>query len=329
MPIETDLSALAGKAALDAAVAALAQGDGGVLGLVLALEGHGYAMAGTLLHVAADGRRTGWFSPGCSEAQIEAAAAGCRASGRGVLLQLDNRDVSDVFGGGAGCRGRQTAVLLPLQGLPGIDSLLAGYRSGAAPLELSVSAAGHLCIACGAMRAAWRLVLDQPGSAFAADAAAWRLRLAPLPRVLVCGAGPESPLLLRLLDELGWRIDLFESRPAWQALATPVEARLSALPRGEAGSCYRAALVMAHHFDYDREALLALAGWPRLPWVGLLGPRQRRQDLMATLPPAARVALDGRLESPAGIELGGRGPAAIALSLAARLQQLACPPAPH
>jgi xanthine dehydrogenase accessory factor len=69
----------------------------------------------------------------------------------------------------------------------------------------------------------------------------------------------------------------------------------------------------------DREALDALAG-SELPFIGLLGPARRREDLFRVLPPAAREALLPRLRSPVGLKLGGQGPEAIALSVAAQLQ---------
>jgi xanthine dehydrogenase accessory factor len=319
------LPSAAGKAALDACLKALDGGSTGTLAVVLEVEGHGYSAPGTLVHVDAHGRRCGWISPGCLEASIESAAADCLAEGEAALLRLDNRDLSDVFSGGAGCRGRLTILLLPLPRLPGIQPLLAAFRSAHAPLQLSVQIGAdadcRLQLRVADLDARWTLPIRVDDQS--ERPCVWQLRLAPLPRVLICGGGPESSLLLPLLAAAGWRIDLVESRPAWSPLAALAEAHLPALPQAEAGTVYDAVLVMAHHFDYDRSALLALASWPRLPWVGLLGPRQRRSDLLATLPAAARAQLDGRLESPAGLDLGGRGPAAIALSLAARLQQLA------
>ena len=84
-----------------------------------------------------------------------------------------------------------------------------------------------------------------------------------------------------------------------------------------------AALVMHHHFELDREALLALAA-TAIPFVGLLGPVRRREDLFRVLPRAARDALLPRLHSPVGLKLGGQGPEAIALSIAAQLQAWRC-----
>ena len=308
------------KAALDACLEDIGQPNPGALALVLEVAGHAYAKAGTLVHFTAAGRRRGWVSPGCLEGEVLAAANAARADGRVHLLDLDNRDLSDVFSGsGAGCRGRQRVAVVPLAALPGLHPILASYREHGEALRLSYATQGRLCVQTGALQAEWSLPVDAATAAVATDGVVWALQLAPLPRVLICGAGPESEILLPLLDQLGWRVDLLEPRPDWAACAAQVERLLPVTPTG--GDRYDAVLVMAHHFGHDREVLATLAGWPQLPgYIGLLGPESRRDDLLATLPGSVRERLVGRLESPAGLLSSGRGAAAIALSLAARLQ---------
>ncbi len=83
---------------------------------------------------------------------------------------------------------------------------------------------------------------------------------------------------------------------------------------------FDAALVMTHVADTDLEALRALA-LTDVPYVGLLGPPARRDELLALLEPDERVALRSRLHAPVGLPLGGEGPEAIALAIAAQLQQ--------
>ena len=52
---------------------------------------------------------------------------------------------------------------------------------------------------------------------------------------------------------------------------------------------------------------------------GLLGPAARRDRLLSELGESAQ-SLAARLRGPAGIDIGGRGPAAIALSIIAEVQ---------
>jgi len=118
-----------------------------------------------------------------------------------------------------------------------------------------------------------------------------------------------------MLEHQGWLIQIVEPRRAWQA-------RLPALQQKneiQADRQVDAALVMHHNFELDLDALRLLAR-SRIPFIGLLGPRQRREDLFKVLDAGTRVALEPRLRSPIGLALGGRGPEAIALSITAQLQ---------
>ena len=73
------------------------------------------------------------------------------------------------------------------------------------------------------------------------------------------------------------------------------------------GERFDAALVMTHVADADLEALRALAV-AQVPYVGLLGPPARRDELLARLDASERDALRPRLRAPLGLPLGGEGP---------------------
>ena len=309
--------------ALDACIADLAGAAPGALAIVLAIDGRAWAKPGTLVHLARDGSRSGWISAGCLEGELQRALQATIESGTVRLLEIDNRDLSDVFGGnGAGGRGRQILWLLPLAAMPGLRAVLHAYRHGDAALTLHCAASGELRLACAAQGVRAMLPIAPRPDDVAADAA-WQITWQPLPRVLVLGASPESAVLLPLLTQLGWRIDLHEPRPAWSATHALAERVLPELPVADDPTPYRAVLVMAHHFERDRAALAHLAARSALPqYIGLLGARTRADDLFATLPAKVRSRLAPVLETPAGVPLPGHGAAAIALSLAARLQSL-------
>ncbi len=80
---------------------------------------------------------------------------------------------------------------------------------------------------------------------------------------------------------------------------------------------FDAVLVMSHSFDLDLEHLRR---WlpSRAPYVGLLGPASRRDELLRELGGAAEKT---RLHAPIGLPLGGHGAEAIALAITAELQQ--------
>ena len=76
---------------------------------------------------------------------------------------------------------------------------------------------------------------------------------------------------------------------------------------------------MSHHLVSDRQYLSQLAG-SKIPYIGLLGPVDRRRRLLRELDELAGT-LESRVHGPAGIDIGGSGPASIALSIVAEMHQ--------
>jgi xanthine dehydrogenase accessory factor len=142
---------------------------------------------------------------------------------------------------------------------------------------------------------------------------------------MLIGAGAEAPALIGIANRLGWRVIVSDHREALltahgvgadQTLcARPAEA-LAALGSQRLDAC----IVMTHTAANDREALAALARRAD-PFIGLLGPPARRDELLAALDPAARAVLTRRLHAPVGLRLGGHGPEMLALSICAELQR--------
>jgi xanthine dehydrogenase accessory factor len=147
------------------------------------------------------------------------------------------------------------------------------------------------------------------------------------PQLLMFGAGPEAGPLLRIARTLGWYCCVADHREA--LLAPPrLEHADRLLPRRPAAALreladdrFDAALVMTHVADTDLEALRAIAD-ADVPYVGLLGPPARRDELLARLSTAERDSLSSRLRAPVGLRLGGEGPEAIALAIVAELQRM-------
>jgi xanthine/CO dehydrogenase XdhC/CoxF family maturation factor len=76
---------------------------------------------------------------------------------------------------------------------------------------------------------------------------------------------------------------------------------------------HAAAIVMSHHLESDLQYLRALAR-SRIGYVGLLGPAARRERLLSDLGADAE-SLRPRLRAPVGLDIGGRSPESIALSI--------------
>ena len=296
--------------------------DSAALAVVVETEGSTYVGPGAMALFGAQEGQVGWLSGGCLEPEIEKHARSAVAEMRIEWMDIDTRDDEDLIGGSAlGCRGRLRLALLPLAALRGWPALVEAWRQGQGTLRLSVSTEGKISAEVGELKQQWRTDVAHSDE-FHATARNWDLTVSAPPAVLVFGAGPETPTLLPLLRRLGWMTTLVERRARWLAEARHADTLVEASPEAAlsmASRAFDAALVMNHNFELDREALDALAG-SEVPFIGLLGPTRRREDLFRILPLAAREALLPRLRSPIGLKLGGQGPEAIALSIAAQLQ---------
>ena len=308
---------------LESSAAAHLRGEPATLAVVVDTEGSTYVRPGAMALFGAIGAQVGWLSGGCLEPEIAVRASVAAAQGCIEWMDIDTRDDEDLIGGSAlGCRGRLRLALLPLSAMPGWPSLVQAWQQGASPLQLRVALDGRLSVAVDASEQHWQIE-SNAGAVESGVAMQWEVEVPAPPAVLVFGAGPETPTLLPLLRSLGWMTTLVERRTRWQVEAGHADAWIDATP---ATACpatsdkhYAAALVMNHNFEMDREALHALAG-TAISFIGLLGPNRRREDLFRVLSLATREALLPRLHSPVGLKLGGHGPEAIALSIAAQLQ---------
>ena len=280
------------------------RGEPLVLVTVFETEGSTYSKAGAQMLVDRDGVFRGMLSGGCLEGDLAVRAGQVLDSGKSQAATYDlGQDDDELWGMGVGCDGLMRMVLQPLRPESGYEpfATIAEILRGDTPRELTL-----------------QVDVD--------DVGAVKLLVQPPPQVLVLGAGLDAEPVVRFAAELGWRCTVFDHRPAYlqngdfsAAVAThsqPVEELATTLDLGR----FDAAIVMSHHLVSDRAYLeqLAVTG---IRYVGLLGPRHRRERLLADLGDAAS-GLEDRLYGPAGLDIGGRGPGPIALSIVAQVQKV-------
>jgi xanthine dehydrogenase accessory factor len=293
------------RAVFDAALALDAAGRSFALAIVVAAEGSTYRKPGAVALIADDGRRVGVISGGCLEAGLDMLGRDALVADAPRLNVFDTRSDDDlVFGSGSGCRGRMHVVAIPIR--PGRPSPVFERLAAAWTRHADVTIA--LAELAPDLFTEGRVEIRAPGS------------------LVAIGAGPEMPPLLRVARTLGWYTSVADHRDGLLEPERVLDAdrvtrgRPGAAIRELAGQRIDAAIVMTHLADADLEALASLAPLP-VPYVGLLGPAARRDELLARLDAATREALGGRLHAPVGLKLGGEGPEAIALAIAAELQQ--------
>lgn len=133
--------------------------------------------------------------------------------------------------------------------------------------------------------------------------------------------------LCRSAAELGWKVRLIDHRPAFArsdrfpSAASIVVSQPGSVAAVLCSGSADAVVVMSHHFERDVEYLAAALS-SGAPYVGVLGPRTRRDrllaELAATRPEVSLASLDP-LYAPIGLDLGADTPEEIALAIVSEL----------
>ncbi len=249
--------------------------------------------------VAENGDFEGMLSGGCLENDLAEHAKSVIHDKQPKKISYDLRQDDDVFGLGIGCEGLIHVLIQPL--MPASDyepfANLVSCLDSAPSVDFSL----------------------QDGEGQTESMRLW----SPV-RLLVLGAGRDTEPLLVFAVELGFEVCVSDHRPASIESLRPVPTVSPVcVPAALLTSHFQlerfdAVIVMSHNLDADRAYLRALAE-SAVPFIGLLGPRQRRDRLLTEIGDSAAL-LGDRLHGPVGKQLGGRGPGAIALEIVAELQ---------
>jgi xanthine/CO dehydrogenase XdhC/CoxF family maturation factor len=323
---------------------ARAVGEPLVLATVIRTGGSTYAKPGAQMLIAADGEYAGLLSGGCLEGDLREHARTVAATGEGRIVSYDLRSSTDqLFGLGAGCEGAMDILLTRVgagEYWQPLEYMAAAARRGDTCRVVFVTASRDTAIPLGMnfpdanpppngskvdskILALRDVAVDTAGNStirvrqpdvelFVADAA-------PPPRLLLLGGGPDTRPVAELASFLGWRVTTVDHRATYLAPGRfPPGTELIETPASELTAAVRlddfaAAVVMSHHLHSDLQYLRALAH-SRVPYVGLLGPAARREKLLGDLGEDAR-GLRPRLRAPVGLDIGGRAPESIALSI--------------
>ena len=332
-------------AILDRLSKLIADGHSAALATVVRISGSAYRRPGAKLLVEEDGAMQGGVSGGCLENDVRATALEVLRAGGSRMLHYDTgSDEETLWGLGLGCEG---AVDVYLQRVDAIwfaeigkrirELLAAGIPfapvtivRGPSEGKTLVFARGSLCGSAGSAgldrELAQRIapLVDGDGSPAlveVGDHAAFVDVLRPPPRLFIFGAGDDSRPLARSASEAGFEVTIVDHRPAYltpQRFPPPLRLALRRPSDGVSGvglTDARAnfAVVQTHALAHDRDWLKALQGQP-LAYVGLLGPRARKEQVLRAL------GSDGvGLFAPVGLDIGADGPEQVAISIVAEL----------
>jgi xanthine dehydrogenase accessory factor len=323
---------------------AVETGRRAALATVVRIAGSAYRRPGAKLLIEEGGSTCGGVSGGCLEADVREVALEVISSSRPALRHYDTGgDDSQVWGLGLGCEGsvdvfvqplavpllrevhRRAAGLIAARSAFALSTLVDGPDAGRAqvwaPAQEGAAGSGDAALDAAIGREASalfergesRLVQLGPRQVFIET-------LRPPPHLVIFGAGDDARPLAQLAAQVGFDITVVDHRPAFLAperFPPPARRVLRRAAEGLAGLGLGRrdfAVLQTHSLEHDREWARALLREP-LAYLGLLGPRSRKADLLREL------GIDGgdpqQLFAPVGLDLGADGPEQIAISIVA------------
>lgn len=316
------------------------EGSAFALATVVQTWGSAPRVAGSKMAIAADGRIAGSVSGGCVEAAVIEAAQKTLRDGVPQLLHFGVADET-AWAVGLACGG--TIDVFVEKAGPGLIEEVRSLAQGDLAGVRATVVAGPLLgkhwllrgdgVAQGSLddtqgvRAAAEAALADGKSARATlgDSQVFLDVVRPAPTLVVVGGVHIAIALTRIAQALGYRTIVVDPRPAFasEARFPHADRVVSDWPDEALGriglTAETAVAVLTHDPKLDDPALRAALPSPAF-YVGALGSKatnaKRRQRLLEGGLSEEHL---GRLHAPIGLDLGGRSPEEIALSVMAQL----------
>ena len=255
-------------------------GEPFALATLVRTRGSSYRRPGARMLITRDGNAVGSLSGGCLEGEVVEKAREVLRTGTPALMEFDTRRRF-------GCNGALEILVERVS--ESFLAVLSDHFHTRRP-----------CLIATAFSA-------ERGSRVVSNADELRgdeLRqvIEPPPQLLIIGDGPDSVALRAFAETLGWPVQAMDSASQLDGPYDP----------------WTAAVVKTHNYGRDFAALRTLLPL-ELRYIGLIGPRARREQLLGDLLDTG-IAAGPNLFAPAGLDLGGDSPEAIALAIVAEIQ---------
>ena len=311
-------------------------GEQVALATIVRTHGSSYRSIGTRMLVAADGSSAGALSAGCLEDDIRQRGRAVIDSGRPTLVPYDTRKLFgcdgriDVFIERLASDGeclrflmhcfdaRTRGVLLTIfagaeqQDLRSVPLLVTDGGWEGASVDLRKALANETAAARESGRST---VVEIDG------VAALLHVIDPPVHLVVAGGAYDAAPLAHLARSLGWRVTVF-ARPEDDRAAFAGAEVLPVTAPDEwpiAADSRTAALIMTHHFGRDAAFLRQMLRSP-FGYIGLLGPRRRRERLLEAITTELQDLPSAKVHNPAGLDIGAETPEEIALAITSEIQ---------
>jgi xanthine dehydrogenase accessory factor len=259
------------------------RGQSFALATLVRAEGSSYRRPGARMLICENGRTVGSLSGGCIEEEVSARARDVLRGGETAILSFDTRRRF-------GCHGKIDIFIERVSEnfLVDLAGQLDRRRCGFAVTSFEGTELGSRV-----------LQFDEE-----ATAGAFVQEIHPPIRLFIFGEGPDSAPIHKLSELVGW-----------QAIEV-VDANSLAIEPDE----WTAAIVKSHNYGRDFVALQKLLPL-NLRYVGLIGPRKRRDQLLDDLLDLG-VTINAGFFAPAGLDLGAETPEEIALAIVSEIQRV-------
>jgi xanthine/CO dehydrogenase XdhC/CoxF family maturation factor len=278
------------------------------------------------LLVPEGGAPIGLISGGCLEEEAARLAREALALDAPILVTIDHSAEGDeLWGMGLGCRGVIELLAEPPEmAAETLEALTAARREGRPSYLLTgldgerrrltateADALGEraaLAVAHGRPTVIGEAVLDP---------------ILPPLHLVVCGAGPDAGPLVATALRQGWRVDVVDPRRSWLRPDRFPGARVVDADPNEVGAAtdageFTAAVVMSHDYLRDAAFLSGLLG-RSLTYIGILGPRDRTDRLLAEVESPTSAVDQAAIHAPAGLDIGADGAEQVAASIVAEI----------
>lgn len=301
----------------------LSAGDSVAIATLIRIEGSSYRRVGARLLIRRDGFILGQVSGGCLEADVrERAMRMIDAGGEPDIVRYQTgEDEHVVWGLGMGCNGRLDVLLQVLSPpeypvLAHIRERFAGIDSFAIRTIIDGPDVGRMLVGPPFTDEKSGIVIDDGHRMFVHH-------LDAPPHLVVVGAGEDAIPLVRIAADVGFRVTVVDHREAALSAANfpgahqLIHARPDAVPANMPGNIQTFVVLKTHNIELDRAWLTHFAG-TAAPYIGLLGPRARRDELAGGFLPNVQA----RVYGPVGLDIGAEGPEQIAISILAEILAL-------
>ncbi len=326
----------------------LAEDRSAIIATVVGVEGSAYRRPGAKMVVEESGTGLGHITAGCLEDEVFELASEITREGEGRVETYDlMEDDDDVWGLGVGCNGIIDILIEPIDASfePLVDAfedndpigvvtvlegdVSLGTKGYYDPVEDDVSGDSFPDWLRSAVRDPARELLESGGSdtievsSAEGSAVVFIDSITPAPQLLVVGSGHDVGPVVELGKKNGYRVSVAGFRGAtdladrFPRADETVTTSPTAITNDVDLSAETYAVVMTHNFIDDRLALEQLVE-AEIPYIGLMGPRERFEEMQDEFEAEGRVFGDDELATiytPIGLDLGGGSPYQIATSI--------------